>query len=385
VPGCFELKPKPENMKLSKGYLALIVSFALIGSLLYFFTDIVTYVIIAWVLSTIGQPLVDFFNGIKIWKFRIGLNISAVLTILIFFLVVGLFFWLFAPKIIEQVNNLAHVDYNAIGTALREPLQNLENRLSQYGIIDAEVSLEQQLQQTLSKWFEPAFLGKSLGTVISAAGNIMVGIASVVFILFFLLKEQRLFVNFLAALMPKQYEQQVYKAVSDISVMLSRYFRGILIQMTAITIIVTLGLKIFGIKNAFLIGVFAAILNVIPYIGPIIGAVFGVILTISANLDLEFYNHMLPLIIKVIGVFVVMQMVDNYFLTPYIFSSSILAHPLEIFIIVLMGAKVNGVVGMILAIPVYTVLRAVAKAFLSEFNIVQHLTERIKDVGNHDT
>jgi predicted PurR-regulated permease PerM len=370
-------------MKITRGYWALIVSLLLIGSLLYFFTDIVGYVIISWVLSTIGQPLMDLFRRIKIWKFQLGSNISALLTIVVFFLVVLLFIWLFAPKILEQVNNLAGVDYNAIGKALSVPLHNLENKLATIGIIDAKVSIDQQMQQVFSKWFEPAFIGNYLSNLISAAGNILVSIASIVFITFFLLKEQGLFVNFLAALMPKQYEKQVFRAVSDISVMLSRYFRGILLQMVFVTIIVTAGMKIFGIKNALLIGVFAALLNVIPYIGPIIGALFGIILTISSNLDLEFYSLLLPLLLKVVGVFIVMQMIDNYILQPVIFSSSVLAHPLEIFLVVLMGAKINGVLGMILAIPFYTVLRAIAKVFLSEFNIVQHLTERMKIVGEN--
>ena len=163
--------------------------------------------------------------------------------------------------------------------------------------------------------------------------------------------------------------------------MLSRYFRGLVLQMLAVATFVTLTLTILGIKNALLIGVFAALLNVIPYVGPIIGMVFGVIFTISSGLDLDFYTQMVPQIIKVACVFLAAQMLDNYVLQPYIFSNSVLAHPLEIFIVVLMGAQLNGVMGMVLAIPFYTILRAVARAFLSEFHIVQHLTERMDKIG----
>ncbi len=368
-------------MKLNRAYIALIVSLLLIGALLYFFTAIVAYVVIAWVLSMIGQPIMEFLLKAKIWKFRLSPGIASLITLTIYLIVIWLFFWLFVPRIVEQVNNLAGVDYPAIAEALREPLHKVELWLAGYGIIDAEVSLENQMQQVFSNWFEPAFLGNYLAKLIEAAGNILIGFASIVFITFFLLREQGLFVNFLAALMPKQYENQVHNAISEISVMLSRYFRGVLLQMLVITIFVTFGLRLFGVKNALLIAVFAALLNVIPYIGPIIGALFGVVFTISANLDMEFYTQMLPLILKVFGVFVAMQMLDNYILQPYIFSTSVMAHPLEVFLIVLMGAKINGILGMILAIPVYTVLRSIAKAFLSEFNIVQHLTERIRMVG----
>lgn len=366
-------------MKLSSRTIALIVSLVLIASLIYFFTSIVAYVCIAWVLSMIGQPLMKFFQRyVRIWKFSAGPNTAALLTLLTFFLVIFLFVLLFVPPIVEQVNNLAGVDYAAIAQALQEPMANLEESLAKFGVIDPATSLEQQLQQTFSKYLEPASMGQYVGGVVSAAGSILVGMVSVIFITFFFLKEQGLFVSFLAALMPEQYEGQVHSAISDTAFMLGRYFRGLVLQMLSVAVFVTLALMILGVKNALLIGIFAAILNVIPYIGPIIGMLFGAVFTISSGLDLDFYSEMLPMLGKVVAVFWAAQMLDNYVLQPYIFSSSVMAHPLEIFIIVLMGAQLAGIAGMVLAIPAYTVLRAVARAFLSEFNIVQRLTERMR-------
>ena len=83
---------------------------------------------------------------------------------------------------------------------------------------------------------------------------------------------------------------------------------------------------------------------------------------------------MLPMLSKVVIVFGAMQLLDNFILQPWIFSNSVLAHPLEIFIVILMGAQINGIIGMVLAIPVYTVLRVIARAFLSEFKLVQKIT-----------
>jgi len=119
---------------------------------------------------------------------------------------------------------------------------------------------------------------------------------------------------------------------------------------------------------------------VIPYIGPLLGAIFAVFITISSNLDLEFYNEMLPLLIKVVVIFASMQLIDNIILQPLIFSRSVLAHPLEIFLIILMGAQLYGIVGMVLAIPAYTVIRVIAKEFLNKFKIVQKLTGKMKEV-----
>ncbi len=372
-------------MKISNRTLALIASFLLIGALVYYFSDIVAYTLIAWVLSMVGKPLMNFYQQyIRIWKFRIGTNLAAVLTLLTFFLVVGLLIRIFLPPIIEQVNNLAGVDYHAIAQVLQEPLRNLEDELHAIGIINPTDSLAKMLESTFSNWLEPATIGVLFGNLIAAAGSILVGTAAVLFITFFFLREQGLFVNFVVALMPEQYSAQVRKAIDDSATMLSRYFRGLLLQMLSITVFVSFFLSILGVKNALLIGFIAAFLNIIPYIGPIIGAVFGVIFTISSGLQLDFYTELLPLIIKVVAVFAGAQAFDNYVLQPVIFSKSVLAHPLEIFIVVLMGAKLNGILGMVLAIPAYTVLRAVARAFLSEFNIVKHLTERMAKVGGRN-
>jgi predicted PurR-regulated permease PerM len=196
------------------------------------------------------------------------------------------------------------------------------------------------------------------------------------------LKEQGLFNTILSGVLPDKHEKNVFQAVSESSTMLIRYFIGVLAQVTTITIFVTITLSILGVKNALLIGFFAALMNIIPYVGPIIGAVFASVITISSNLELPFYPvagadqpALMYLLIKVFIVFGIMQLLDNFILQPNIFSKSVKAHPLEIFIIVLAGANIGGVVGMVLAIPAYTVVRVIAKVFLSEFKVVQSLTK----------
>jgi len=370
-------------MKSISRYIALIVSFLVIGALFYFFSNIVAYVLIAWILSMIGQPFMRFFQKhLKIGKFKAGSNTAAILTLICYFILVTLLIWMFVPLVINQANNLAEVNYSEIAGALKAPAQQLQDWLSSYGLIEPEThfSVEQQLHKTFSEWFEPARIGNFFSSLVAAAGNIFITLFSIVFITFFFLKEQGLFVNILVALMPLRYEKQVRRAIEDISSLLTRYFGGIVIQITIITLFVSISLSLFGIKNALLIGFFAALINVIPYLGPIIGATFGVIITISSNLNLEFYSQMLPLILKVVVVFAGMQLLDNFVLQPWIFSHSVLAHPLEIFIVILMGAKTNGIVGMVLAIPAYTVLRVIARGFLSEFKIVQKITGGMKDV-----
>ncbi|MEM1323028.1 MAG: AI-2E family transporter [Bacteroidota bacterium] len=360
-------------------YIALAFSLLLIGFIFWYFSDIVAYVLIAWVLSLIGQPFMRFFQArIRIGQFKAGPSFSAFLTLISYILIFTLLVWMFIPLVVEQASNLVGVDYNAITQALDEPLSRFNAWLGEFGISIEQVSTEEQVRDALSGWFEPTKIGNFFGSLLGVAGNLLFSIFSILFITFFFLKEQGLFVNFLVAVSPNKYAVEVRHGVENITRLLTRYFGGVLLQMTIITIFVSIGLSIFGVRNALLIGFFAAVINVIPYLGPIIGAAFGIFITISSNLDLEFYSQMMPLLLKVLAVFAAMQMLDNFVLQPFIFSSSVLAHPLEIFIIILIGAKLDGIVGMILAIPAYTVLRVVARVFLSEFKIVQKLTGSIE-------
>ena len=366
-------------MKFSGRNIALVISLVLLMALMGYFSSIVAYVLIAWVLSMIGQPFMRFFqNRLKFGKFQVGPNLAAVLTLLCYFIIIGLMIWIFVPLIVTQANNLSEVEYKSVEQALETPINQINDWLAQYGLKNnTGISLEDQLRQNLSSWFEPKAIGDFFSGLIAAAGNIILSLFSIIFITFFFLKEQGLFVNFLITMAPDQYEEQIKFAIRDISNMLTRYFGGIVIQVTIITLFVSILLGILGIKNALLIGFFAALINVIPYVGPLIGATFGVIITISSNLDLEFYTEMLPMLLKVLVVFGSMQMLDNFLLQPWIFSNSVMAHPLEIFIIILMGAQINGIIGMVLAIPVYTVLRVIARVFLSEFRIVKKITDRM--------
>lgn len=360
--------------------IAIVVSLLMVTAIFYFFSNIVAYVLIAWVLSLIGQPLMHFFQQkIKIGKFRAGPSFSSVLTIISYFIVFTVLIWLFVPLVVEQARNLANVEYNAISQALNEPLTLLNDQLHRFGLIESGVSTTEQFNVALKSWFKPTQIGNFVNIIIGIFGNFIITLFSIIFITYFFLKEQRLFTNFVVALAPEQYENETRNVLLSISTLLTRYFGGILIQISIITLFVSVFLGILGIKNALLIGFFAAIINVIPYLGPLIGATFGVFITISSNLELEFYSEMLPLLIKVVSVFAAVQLLDNFVLQPFIFSNAVLAHPLEIFIIVLIGAQINGIIGMILAIPAYTVIRVVAREFLSQFKIVQHITRRMED------
>jgi predicted PurR-regulated permease PerM len=366
------------NNNISR-YLAVLLGFLIVGFVVYKFSNLVTYILVAWVLSLVGQPLMRLLRKIHVGKVRMGPNFSALLTLLTFFIVGTLLFVLFVPLALEQAYNLAGVNYSEIAATLQEPFDEFKVWMAGYGVDIQEGSLEESLRQSLSGWFDPSSIGDIISTVIGAAGNIVLALFSIIFITFFFLKEQGLFVNSLVAIIPPKYEAQTRESIKDIVYLLSRYFSGILLQISIITLYMSIMLSIFGVKNAFLIALFAAFINVIPYLGPLIGAAFGIFITISSNLDMAFYTELLPLLIKVVIIFASMQMLDNFILQPFIFSNSVLAHPLEIFLVILMGASLMGITGMVLAIPTYTVIRVVAREFLNKFELVKRLTRKMDE------
>lgn len=112
-------------------------------------------------------------------------------------------------------------------------------------------------------------------------------------------------------------------------------------------------------------------MNVIPYVGPLIAMGFAAFITITSSVGLDFNQFILPLSIRSIAAIFGTQLIDNWLIQPFLFSKTVKAHPLEIFIVILVSAKIGGITGMVLAIPAYTILRVVAKAFLSEYKIVK--------------
>lgn len=342
--------------------------------LLSFIKSIVIYVLVAWVVSLIGTPIKHFYiKHIRVKKWKIGSSAASALTLFTLILILVTVIMLFVPMFVTQVENLASVNYEQVDQVLQEPYQNVISKLKKFGVDPQPGALANMVENLQEKYISPDNIAGFFANTLSIAGNFLMALFSIFFIAFFFLSQEGLFSGFISKLVTNQYKEKVLHTLSSVTELLSRYFAGILLQITIITIFVSVFLSFLGVQNALLIGFFAALINLIPYLGPIIGGLFGVFIAISSNLDLDFYNEMIPLIVKVILVFATMQMIDNFFLQPTIFSRSVKAHPLEIFIVILIGAQLNGIPGMILAVPVYTILRVLASEFLSQFEVVQNL------------
>lgn len=366
-------------MTLTQRNIAIALSLILVGFILYYLRSIVTYVLIAWVISTLGQPIMLIFKRIKISKWRMPASIAAALTLLAFGLIISLFFTIFVPLIVEQANNLSQIDYQEVTKALEKPLSDLTETGRKFGFIKKKETALTVLENELISRFKPESVNSLFQSIVSTAGDFFVGTFAVIFISFFFLKEQTMFRDFLISVVPRDKEDNMREAIRDTTTLLTRYFSGILLQMLFVVIFLTISLLILGVPNAFLIAIFAALINIVPYLGPWLGCIFAVSVTITSNFQMDFYTQTVPLIIKIGVIFGFMQFLNDWIVQPLIFSNRVLAHPLEIFLVTLIGAKVGGIVGMVLAIPTYTVMRVVAREFFNQFRFVQKITSGLNE------
>jgi len=363
-------------MKSTNRIIAFLVTIAILYFIYTYMLNIIGYILIAWVLSMMGQPIMNLLlDKLKFNKIKIGSSLSAIIVIILYLVFFTLFFVIILPPVVHQIDNLTHLNYNEVFTPLQKPIDQLINKLVSYKLINPEDINSQRVKDFFMSMFNVKGISKVFSSLISVAGNLLIGIFSVGFITFFFLKEKAMFSNIITSLVPEKYIDKTISIIDEISFLLRRYFGGIALQVIILMIYVFIALSIFGIKDALIIAFFAAIINVIPYIGPIIGAAFGVFIVLTNNLGLDFYDIILSKMFIVILTFATMQSLDNYVLQPIIYSDKIKAHPLEIFIVILLGAKVYGIVGMVLAIPTYIVFRAIAKVFFSNYRAIQKITE----------
>jgi predicted PurR-regulated permease PerM len=343
--------------------------------ILSYFVEVVSYILISWIISMIGQPLMSFFMlKLQLYRFSFGKSVASLMTLVTLFSVIGVLLWLFIPLIIQQAVVLSKVDFNSISLALQEPIDRINVWLRSLGL-EPGPSAPDQVKSLIGGYFDPSKISLFFGTLLGKAGHLLIGFFSIVFISFFFLRERGLFTEIVEAAVPTGMEKKVRNVIDDVSILLTRYFGGIILQMTILMVLFVSLLSLIGIKNAFLIAFFYAIMNIIPYLGPVIGAGFACLLTISSNLEMDFYSQTIPLLINLLIVIVVVKLLDDFIIQPYIFSNRVQAHPLEIFIVIMIGARIGGIIGMVLAIPAYTIFRVVAKTFLSEFKVIRKITE----------
>ncbi len=366
--------------KLAK-YILMTAGIALAGALCWYFRSVLVYILVAVVVSLVAKPVMKLLQKIRIKGRKAPDWILAAVSLIIVLgavlsVIVGII--PIVSNILKDIS-LANIENAAKGIAI--PLADLNGFLRQsFPNLGNDFRIEVAIFQEIQKLINVSMFSSVIGSAASFLTSLGVGLFSVVFIGFFFIKDDGLFTSIVCALVPDRHEETTEKAIADIGYLLSRYFIGVLLEVTGVALINFLGLFLvarLGFNAAIGIAFLTGILNIIPYVGPLLGGILGTILgliiryssVVPAGLDVNFWLFTGILI----AIFCFTQLIDNFLYQPVIYSTSIKSKPLEIFIVLLIVGHIGGPLAMIVAIPCYTVVRVIAFRFFRHIKAIRRL------------
>ena len=363
-------------------YIIGFIGAAILVLFCIYFSNIVWWLLIAGFIAAISSPIVKLLDKIHFGRFQMPRWVSAMITTILIWGVLVLFVVLTVPFVGKQIAQFQNIDIESLQAGLSQPIQKIDEFVRSYPIFGMpEFSTNDVIIESVKNVINFSALGNIAGNLGSTAIALFLSLFSITFFTYFFLKETKLFRSGIMALVPERYEEKATRILNKLPKLIKSYLHGIFFEMLSVTTLITIGMLICG-QNfglSLLIGMLCGFLNIIPYVGPWIGAAIGIIFIGAANVNLDFYTYTMPQIYGLLITVVVVRLIDDFVFQPFFYSRSVNAHPLEIFIVIVVAGTLYGIIGMMLAIPVYTVIRVIAKEFLSEYKIVRTLTRGIDD------
>ena len=372
---------KERNIDRLARYIIYTALAAVICIICWFFRDVIVYMVAAGVVALIGRPLMNFFNSLKIKGKGLPSWLYAILTLII---ILGIFLsvvTMLVPIISGIAKDISMANIESAAKSVVTALKDLNGFLATtFPSLGPDFRIETALLNSLKGFADISTFSSFFSSAASFIASFGIGLFAVMFISFFFLKDEKLFPDIIAALVPDRHEQNAREAYGDIEHLLSRYFIGLIIEMAGVALIDFIGLMFIarlGFNASIGIAVVCGIMNIIPYVGPWLGGAIGTILAITmryfcmggTGLDVNFWIF----IIILVAIFMASQIIDNYIFQPIVYSSSIKANALEVFIVLLMAGHIGGILGMLVAIPCYTVFRVIAGRFFWHIKFVRKL------------
>src|SRR5574344_247545 len=375
--------------KLARYTIFAIVA-AIICALCWYFRDIIIYILLAAVVSLIGHPIMRLLRKIKIKGKSAPSWILATFTLIIILALFLLVLTQLIPVVANISSEISIANISDSAGIPNHPINALNRYLrEQFPGLGYNFKIENVIGDQLKKVVNWSNVSAVIGSVASVLVNIGVGIFFFLFISFFFIKDENLFSNIIAALVPSKQDKKTKEAIGDIDYLLSRYFIGLLIEVIGVGALNFIGLSFIAklsYSGALGIAFITGILNIIPYVGPltggVIGTILGLVLKYAATTSATSPNFFVFTCILV-AIFIVTQLVDNFVYQPVIYSNSIKAYPLEIFIVLLIAGEIGGIIGMLAAIPTYTVIRVIAIRFCGYLKPIRRLIPDAADSEHH--
>ena len=320
----------------------------LFAAAVWYFARLVIYLVVGVILAYSLRPVVDRIQGMGLGRIS-----AIVVTFLLFIGFLSMLAGYLVPFVATQVRELSQlVSVDKISGIAA----TLESRMSQIiplqegAVIDGVTRVFQTL-------FQEQRVSSVMGSLVDIFANLFYAVIIVPFITFFFLKDGPRIRQSLMHMVPNRYFEVTLSVVEKVETNIGRYLQGLLVQCFSIAAVASAMLYVVGLDYALAVGVFAGLANTIPYFGPLMGFLAGAVVGIVQTGDFS----MVP---GVLFAMAVTQVADNVFFQPIIFSRVAKAHPLVILFVVLIGAQLGGIVGMLVAIPLTTTVRVTAEQVL---------------------
>ena len=340
-------------------YILLIV--ILLGIAIYLYTEIsyiftpintivssiITPIIVAYVFYYMLNPLVNFFSK-KISRFSASLLAILVGVITILIVIIGV-----VPIIVEQTQNLI--------TALPRYIEIVKGYLEEYSdnayvqVVVEYVNTNLNVSKISERLISIATsVAQGVVSSISSTASVLV---TMPFVLFFLLKDASKFNKFVISLLPKKLEKPVAETIDEIDDKVGSYIQGQMLVSLCIGVMLFIGYNVIGLHYGFSLATIAAFLSIVPYLGPAIAITPAMLVAASTSW---------VMVVKMLVVWGVVQFLEGNIISPNIMGRSMNMHPLTVIFVILIGVNISGVVGAILGIPVYSILKVlISKLLLS--------------------
>lgn len=359
-------------MKNNKSLIAVIIFLAIIIFLGWFFSDILIYMFAALILSFLGTPLVKALTHIKIGKFQFPVSLAAGITLIAIIVIIFLAFYFLIPVISKEITALMSIDPTTITSGMEEWLNKFDPTLRKFGIINRHNHVSDIISGEWNDIIKKIDMSNIVSNTLSATGSILIALFSILFMTFFSLKDHSIFFKMIKGWIPLKYRDNFDHILEATRKQVSSYFIGVLIEMLTVGAIDMILCLMLRVPNAMLIGSIGGLLNIIPYVGPLIACLISIVLSITALIPTTPEAGIITaMVIKVVIAFGITKLVDDFILQPYIYGKSTQTHPLEIFIVILMAGYIGGVFGMIFAVPAYTLTRIVVKEFFGAYYFIE--------------
>ena len=339
-------------MKKSLQNILLLAFVILCFYIIFKIQILIIYFFISLVLSIMINPVSNLLCTLEIGKWKVNDTLSTIICLIIISAISSLFGFIFSPIIIEEINIIKSIQIDEIQNFITIATQQINQNLS---LLDIEIDTK---MTDIFTFLNFGSISNIFQSMLGLLGNIFMALFSIIFISFFLIRDKKLLKEKSTKII-SYFTDESHKKINIIIYFIRRYFIGLCVQTSILFVLFSFGMLILKLPNPWTLAVFAAVINIIPYFGPLIGFMFTTTIIGTFYLNQNMIDLIIPLISKSFILFFLVQSFDNFMIQPTIYSKAFDAHPLEIFFVAMTAGFIGGIMWMILAMPIYTILKII--------------------------